>query len=235
MGEVTNRILPEGIYVITPFVESVQQMSVQVEAQKQPADAASRDLQRVSTEVTLNYWYDPGYVNVIYQNLRRDAVLRIIDPAIQEMVKAATAHYNAEELITNRAVVKDEIQKLLTDRLAQHHILVDAVNITDFDFSEVFNASIEAKVKAQQEALQAQNEVEKVKMEAQQQIARAQAEAESLRLQREQITPQLLQLRAIEAQQAAIAKWNGVMPAQLWSSGGASPMPVIDVLRGAGQ
>jgi regulator of protease activity HflC (stomatin/prohibitin superfamily) len=231
-GAVTGRVLPEGIYAVMPLAETVEQMDVQVGAEKKGSDAASRDLQRVATEVTLNYYLDPNSVHLIYQTLRRDAVPRIIDPAIQEAVKAATAHYNAEQLITERETVKGEIESSLRTRLASHHIIVDTVSITDFKFTDVFNDSIEAKVKATQEALRAQNELERVKMEAAQKVEQAKAEAESLRLQRAEITPEMLRLRMIEAQTKAIDKWNGQLPQQMFAGGdGAAPVPIVDVFR----
>jgi len=227
-GMVTGRILEEGIYIVTPLAEYVEHMDVQIHSEARTTDAASKDLQKVTTEITLNYRLDPTKVDVIYRTLRYDAVIRIVDPAIQESVKAATAHYTAEELITARAKVKQETDQLLIDRLAQHNILVDMVNITNFSFSDVFNASIEAKVMAAQEALMAQNQLEKVKFQAQQTIESAKAEAESLRLQREQITPQMLELRAIE-------KWNGQLPTTMFSGSGSSPVPILDALKGRPQ
>ena len=233
-GAVTERVLPEGFYAVMPLADRVVGMDVQTREVTREASAASQDLQQVSSAVTLNYRLDPGHVNTIYQTLRHDALPRIIEPAIQEAIKAATAHYNAEQLITDRAAVKGEIESLITARLAQHHILVDTVNITDFDFSAAFNEAIEAKVRAAQEALRAENELARVRMEAQQKIEQAKAEAESLRLQRQEISPLMLQLRAIEVQANAVSKWDGRMPTTVWSGGGSAPVPVLDVMRNTG-
>lgn len=231
-GAVTGEILDEGIYMVTPIAESVEQMSVQVEAEASKAGAASRDLQQVHTEVTVNYFLNPDRAATVYKDLRREAVIRIVKPAIQESVKAATALYDAEQLIVERQSVKEKIESLLRSRLAEHGFSVDAVNITDFDFSSTFNAAIEAKVQAVQEALQAKNELEKVKMQAEQKITNAKAEAESLRLQREQITPQMLSLRMIEAQLEALKKWDGRLPQEIIITGdGSAPIPILPLLR----
>jgi regulator of protease activity HflC (stomatin/prohibitin superfamily) len=231
-GAVTGEVLNEGIYMVVPLMESVEMMNVQVQAEVAKAEAASLDLQKVTTEVTLNYYFNPLKVARIYQNLRQEALPRIIRPAIQESVKAATAHYNAENLITQRHEVKDEIQRLLENRLEEHDIFVDEVNITDFDFTETFNQSIEAKVKATQDALRATNELERVKKEAEQQVTLARAQAEALRLQREQVTPQLIQLRTVEAQLRAVEKWNGILPQTFLSCGGGqSPVPIVDLFK----
>ena len=55
-------------------------------------------------------------------------------------------------------------------------------------------------------------DLKRIQIEAQQKIEQARAEAESLRIQREEITTDLLRLREIEVQAAAVAKWDGRLP-----------------------
>jgi hypothetical protein len=81
--------------------------------------------------------------------------------------------------------------------------------------------AVEDKQVAEQQSLQAAKLVEKAKRDADQAIAKARAEAESLRMQREQVTPQLIELRKVEAQLKAIEKWNGKLPETIM--GGAVP------------
>jgi len=160
--------------------------------------------------------------------MRQDYENRIIQPFTQEAVKSTTANFDAEQLITQRPRVKDELQNLITARLAPLGIRVVELSITDFRFTQVFQDSIEAKVKAVQQALEAENALKRVEFEAQQAIVKAQAEAKGLELQKAQITTQLLELRQIEVQRAAVEKWNGVMPSVVTSGG---PVPMLDVFR----
>jgi hypothetical protein len=90
----------------------------------------------------------------------------------------------AEELITKRGEVKDNIQSKLHERLSQNHVIVSDVSIVDFDFSSSFNAAIEAKVTAEQTALAAKNKLEQVKFEAQQKIETAVIISKYLELKR---------------------------------------------------
>jgi prohibitin 2 len=156
---------------------------------------------------------------------------KVIDPAIQESVKAATAQFTAEQLITQRPLVSQSIKEVLLQRLAPRGILVEELSITEFNFSPEFSRAIEAKQVAEQDALRAERELRRVQIEAQQRVAQAeadakakivvaQAEAESLRLQREVISPALLQLRYIE-------KWNGVLPR--FTSGDSGLVPLINI------
>ncbi len=232
-GAVTGEIKQEGLYFKIPFVEQVVLMSTQIQKYTAPSSASSKDLQVVVTEVTLNYQLNASSVGEIYRNMRQDYESRIIQPFIQEAVKSTTANFEAEQLITQRPLVKDELQKLITARLAPLGIGVIELSITDFRFTQVFQDSIEAKVKAVQQALEAENALKRVEFEAQQAIVKATAEAKGLELQKVQITAQLLELRQIEVQRAAVDKWNGVMPSVVTSGG---PVPMLDVFapRGPG-
>jgi len=227
-GAVTGTIFDEGLYFKIPFVNQVVLMSTQIQKYTAPATSSSKDLQVVSTEVTLNFQLDAAQVGEIYRTMRRQYENRIIQPYIQEAVKSVTANYNAEELITERPAVKDELQSLMAERLAPLGINVVQLSITDFQFSSAFQQAIEAKVTAVQQALEAENALARVEFEAKQEIAKARAEAEGLRLQKQQITSQLLELRQIEVQGRAVEKWNGVMP-QVVTSGG--PVPMLDVFN----
>lgn len=230
-GAVTGRTLEPGPHFITPFVETVRPISVQVQVEKLAAQASSHDLQIVHTQVTLAYYQDPCCVTDIWAKLNDDALNRVVIPAIQEAIKAQTAQFDAEQLIAKRAIVRDGIEQYVRDRLTAHHIDVDAVSITDFNFSDEYNRAIEAKVTAQQNALKAENDLTRIKIEAEQKVAQAGAEAKALEVQKQQITPELIQLRAIEMMQQ---HWDGHLP-EVFMSGQGGSLPMIDVLKAAGK
>jgi len=142
--------------------------------------------------------------NVVYQTIGIAFKERIIDPAVQEVVKAVTAKYTAEELITKRPAVSDAMKTALTERLLLNNIAVDAFSIVGFSFSKVFMEAIEAKQTAEQLALKARRDLERIKIEADQKITAAKAEAEALRLQRANISSDLIELRKIEANLKAV-------------------------------
>ena len=225
-GAVTGAIKGEGLYFKIPFAEQVVLMSTQIQKYTAAVGSSSKDLQVVTTAVTLNYQLNASSVGETYRNMRQDYENRVIQPYIQEAVKSTTANFDAEQLITRRPQVKDELQTLLAERLAPLGIRVIQLSITDFQFSSTFQDSIEAKVKAVQQALEAENALKRVQFEAQQAITRAQAEAKGLELQKAQITAQLLELRRIEVQGRAVEKWNGVMPTVVTGGG---PVPMLDV------
>jgi prohibitin 2 len=211
-GAVQENVLGEGLHLRIPLMQKIALMDVRIQKSQTDAESVSKDLQDTKSVVAVNYHSSPDKVNKIFQNIGIEFKDRIVDPAVQEVVKAITARYTAVELITQREKVRNEIKDLLKYRLIAYDIIVDDFSIVNFRFSQQFEAAIEAKQTAEQLALKAQRDLERIKIEADQKIASAKAEAESLRLQKENVTPQLIQLRKIEASLKAIEKWDGRMP-----------------------
>ncbi len=220
-GAVQDKTLDEGLHFRLPVMQTIVRVDVKVQKAETDAAAASADLQDVSSKVAINYHIVPDKTNIVYQTIGIHFKERIIDPAVQEVVKAVTARYSAEELITKRPAVSDAMKSNLTERLLAHNIAVDAFSIVGFSFSKIFMEAIESKQTAEQLALKAKRDLDRIKIEAEQKITAARAEAESLRLQRANISPDLIELRKIEANLRAIDKWNGILPQV--TGGGAVP------------
>jgi len=174
---VTGTILDEGLQIKMPFLDSVVMMDVRTGKDEFGAASASQDLQDVSTTIALNWRLEPTRTAEIYRTLGLDYINRIAAPAVQEIIKQVTARYPAEDLILKREVVRNEIAELLATRLLERGILVEAVSITEFQFSDTFVAAIEAKVAAEQAVWEARNKLERVKVEAEQAEAQAEGEA----------------------------------------------------------
>ncbi|MBD2775941.1 prohibitin family protein [Iningainema tapete] len=206
-GQVQDNILGEGIHVIIPIVNTVKKLSVRVQNQELSAEASSKDLQDVFTDVALNWHILPQEVNGIYQQIGEEKAVieRIINPAIEEVLKAVMAKYTAVEIITKRGEVKAEVDEALTQRLVNYHIAVDDISLVHVHFSQRFSDAVEAKQVAEQEAKRAEFIAVRAAKEAQANVNIAQGEAEAQRLLKENLTPDLLKRQAIE-------KWNGKLP-----------------------
>jgi len=202
----------EGLHFKVPIAQRVVKMDVKTQKYEADASAASKDLQVVSTKIAVNYHLVEDSVPKLYKEIGINYQDRIIQPAVQEVVKASTAQFTAEELITRRPEVKEMIKILLRERITKRGIVMEDISITNFDFSEAFNSAIESKVTAEQLKLKADRDLERIRVEAEQKIAQAMAEAESLRLQKQQVTSEMIELRKIEVQSKAIDKWDGVLP-----------------------
>jgi prohibitin 1 len=218
MGQVKQGVQPEGWYLWVPFLTSVKSISVRIQKSETESEAASKDMQRVTSKLALNWHIDPASVDKIYQTIgdEDDVVSQIINPAVNEVLKAATAKLTAEEILTKRIELKKNIDESLHERLKNYNILVDDVSLVNLTFTTEFNHAVEAKQIAEQrtkqaeyEALtavqQAKSEVNKSKGEAEAMLTKARAQAEAQKLLKQTLTKDVLKLEYLK-------KWSGQLP-----------------------
>lgn len=224
--------MQEGISLVVPYVHTVELMEVRTQKESSEASAASKDMQIVTTSLALNFHIDPSRVGHLYRNVGSDYKGRIIDPAVQESIKMVTAKYTAEELIKSRAAVKAEVENDIDKRLRAYDIIVEpsGLSITNFNFSTEFNAAIEAKQVAQQEAEKQKYVLQMAELERQTEVTKAKGAAEAAKLNAE----------ALQAQGGSkvlarewIEKWDGHVPTV--SGGGGGIIVDINSLLKPGQ
>ncbi len=228
---VEENVFGEGFHLRIPFVQKVIKMEVRTQKIEVAASSASKDLQDVTTTVALNFHLSTEETNNLYQEIGQAYRERIIDPVIQEGVKAVTAKFTAEELITRRPEVRNDMKEFLREKLKKSYIVVDDFNIVNFQFSEQFTVAIEAKVTAEQKALKAERDLDRIKVEALQaeaqavgvknkKIEEATGEAESIRLIEQQLSKSPKYIDWL-----TVTRWDGVLPRV---TGGA--VPFVDVM-----
>lgn len=216
-GAATEALQP-GMYLWLPVLYGIAKVDVSIQKSEIQTSAASKDLQEVTTTVAVNWSISPDNVVDVYKNVghEKDMLHRIIEPAVNEILKSATAKKTAEEILTKRLELKAEIDDQLNARLKQYHVRASDLSIVNLRFSEGFTRAIEAKQIAEQNAKQAsytaqqkieeaKGAVNEAKGRAESNLMLAKAQAESQRLLQQTVTPAILQLKAIE-------KWNGIMP-----------------------
>ena len=216
-------------------------MNTQTQSAQADENAASSDLQEITTSVTVNYQIDPSFVKEVYTALRDQYQSRVIIPAMQDGLKASTAKYQASELITRREDAKNSFQDLLQQKLQQYHIIVTSVSITNFKFSDQFQSAVDAKVTAEQNALAAQNQLQVVQFQAQQQIIQAEAAANAtiakangdasariIAAQAQNTYQYLINQNLTQAylNYLYLQQWNGQLPTYY---GGQLPIPFFNI------
>ena len=210
MGRVTSTASP-GMAFQVPFVQRIQIMDNRITDLTFTTEAVTRDLQGVNMEYTVNYSLNAEQTGEIFNTVGVAYESIIVRPAVEETIKDITARYTIEELITERARVSADITSRLQEVLGDAGLTFVRFNIIDFSFSYEFGDAIEAVRIAEQNALQAEQDLARVEFEAAQEITRAEAQAEVLRLQAQELTDTNLMAMWIEA-------WNGELP-QVMSDG----------------
>ncbi|MCW2763442.1 MAG: mitochondrial prohibitin complex protein 1 [Marmoricola sp.] len=184
-----------GVVLKLPWpLERLYKFDIKTQKDQAEVAAASSDLQDVNATIVTNYHIDNSKVGNLFTTVGTEYKDRIIDPAIQESFKATTAQYAVGDLVTKRSELKSKSLTVLKSRLAQRGIVVEDISITNLAFSPSFTRAIEQKQVAEQQAQQAQFNLQKAQIDAQAQAT-----------QKESLTPEILQKMAIE-------KWDGHLP-----------------------
>jgi len=218
LGTVNPETLSEGLHFVNP-ISQVKEVEVRVvKADLKGAQAGTKDLQVVHTDIVVNYRIDGAKAATMYKEFGLDLENKILLPAINESFKATTAHYNSEELVTKRDEVSSAIHTELQNKVGKYGLDISEISLVNFGFSQEYQAAVEQKVIATQNKQKAEQDLARIKVEAEQRIAQADGEAKAIAIQAQAIQSnggaQYVQLQAIE-------KWDGKLPSTMAS--GAVP------------
>jgi prohibitin 2 len=217
-GKIEQKTLEPGLNFVNPMAHvidfDIRQKSIDIQG-----DAGTKDLQNINTTVTVNYRPAKESAMKLYTEVGVKYPEVIVTPAVLDRLKAVTSKFNAEELITKRNEVRNQVKSAVIEAIrdrSKGDIIVDDVVVKNFGFAASFTKAVEEKQVAEQAALKAKNDLDRIKVEAEQKIATAKAEAEAFKLKSQQLTPAMIQMEAIE-------KWDGHLP--IYQTG---PTPFVD-------
>lgn len=204
-GKVIDKSTNEGVNFKIPFIERIEKMNVKVQKTEVQTSSSSKDLQEVDMKLAVNYKIDKKQATSLYKNVGTGYQDIVLEPAIEESIKAVTSKYTAEELITNRSEVSTKCMEELSKKVNKYGIDVSDFNIINFNFSEEFDKAIEEKQIAEQKVLTAKQELEKERIEAEKKIVKAEAERQANELKQQTLTDNIIKEKFID-------KWNGELP-----------------------
>lgn len=235
LGRVDDTVLQEGLHFKIPFIQNVVMIDNRITKLEVDTEAFSSDLQTVETRLAINYRVDTAKSYSIYKNIGSGYEGVLVEPAVNEVLKAIVAQYSAEESVTNRTLISAGLIEGLNAKLNDIGLYVTDVNIINFEFSEAYITAIEEKQVAQQELLKAETEKQTA-------ITNAEAEAEAIKIRAEAEAEALKIIAMAEAEANAtiaesltgdlieyhkIDKWDGKLPTV--TGGAAAILDVSDI------
>lgn len=237
LGKVSETPLQEGLHLKIPLIQTVEIISNKIQKIEVDAPAVSKDLQSISSSIAVNFRVGNKSSAYIYKNIGRDYQSVVLLPAVQESMKSVTAKYTAEELITERAQVGQEVQEALSNKVSDYGVVIEKFNIVNFEFSAEFDKAIEAKQVAEQNLIKTKTEQEQAiviaEAEAKKKLIEAEAEAEAIlkkaQAQAEANRKIAASLSEEMIEYAKVEKWNGELPV---ATGGNTFMDISGVTEG---
>jgi prohibitin 2 len=210
-------VFDPGIHTKVPFRDDVVIFDTRIQKEQVDSSAASKDGVTIHSTITINFHIEAAKAPLILQNIGANYKERIIDQQIQQAFKDVTAQYAGLELIQKREEVALKAKGVLKDKLTPYYIVVDEFTIPNYEFPKEFNDAILATQVANQQNLQAKQLQDKARTEAETALIVAQGLANAQKAQATTLTPEYLQLQAIN-------KWNGQLPQYLTPN---TPLPFI--------
>lgn len=210
-------VFDPGIHTKIPFRDDVVIFDTRIQKEQVDSTAASKDGVTIHSTITINFHIEAAKAPLILQNIGANYKDRIIDQQIQQSFKDVTAQYAGLELIQKREEVAVKAKGVLKDKLVPYYIVVDEFTIPNYEFPKEFNDAILATQVANQQNLQAKQLQDKAKTEAETALIVAQGQANAQKAQATTLTPEYLQLQAIQ-------KWNGQLPQYLTPN---TPLPFL--------
>lgn len=207
LGKVQPMSYGEGIHFIVPFIDNFRTMDVKTQRNTLTTQVYTKDIQQARITYVINYNIQPDSVNKLFQQVGLDFESKILTPVVEGTIKDIIGKWNAQDLIANREKATGDILFKLQSQLKDNYINVTDFQMTDINYSKVFEQAIESKVTAEQEALKAKNKTVQVQEEARQKVIAAEAEAKSMA-----IRAQALSQNKSLVQYEAVQKWDGKMP-----------------------
>ncbi len=233
-GAITQDHLNAGLNFRIPFIEEIQEIDIRNQVYETTADAYTSDTQNVDQlQLKLNYYYDQAMLSQIIREVGVSNIqARLLVPSVAKIAKNEIGKVKAEELVQSRSEVQQRIQDELTNALKPYGIVVSAFAIENLRFDSAFEASIQAKVIAAQDALKMENKTKERQEEAKQVVIAAQAEADSVEIS---AAAEAKAIALIQEQLASspnyveylkIMNWNGILPQVIGD--GVNPFVVLD-------
>lgn len=215
-----SREIYNGLNVINPICESVENYDLRVHVRTAEFASYTKDAQPVSASIEYQYKLRPGEVMDVAKEYGTYEILETkITGVVEEKVKSVFAEYSAMPLLERRSTLSAEVLESLKSLQELYHIDFTAAVVSDIDFSDAFEASVEAKMTAEQDALRAEQEKKSAIVKAEQAkevaainaeaaIEQARGEAEAMRITREALQG----MPETYIQQMWIEKWDGKLP-----------------------
>ena len=253
-GKVVSDSLPEGLYFYNPISTNIVTMDTRLQKKTTRLETYTKDIQQTTMFITVNYFVDPTNAHILYQRIGLNYGSTLIEPALMSAVKDVVGKVEADKFINNREIVTEEIKQKLSKALDGSHVVIQSVSIEDIEFSSAFEAAIEAKQIATQDAIKSQNETVRVEEEGKQRVIKARAESDSKKAQSDadayaiEVESKakadairqmgLAEAEAIREKSKALSqnanlveltkaeKWNGQLPKNIYGTG---PVPFLDI------
>lgn len=216
-GQVDETVVPQGFSFKAPFIQSVARVNNKQQEVSLATDGTtiestiSGKIPISMSDIGVTYQINSDKSSYIYKTVSNPDNLVSYD-LISSAVKSSTTEFDADSVVVRteiEPILKEKLQTKIDDKYGEGVVTIIQVTIGDISFSDEYNAAINNKNIAKQEAEQQeiinQKNIDQANAEAEALLIEAQAEKEANNLKETSLTDRILMQQYIE-------KWNGELP-----------------------
>jgi len=198
-GNVSDKTLFPGVNLVNPL-SNVVKFDARTHEIKETMNVPSKEGLSVELEISLLYSLSFENANKIYKTVGEDYVDKILIPQFRSVVRGVTAKYEARALYTaEREELAKEIEEELSRLVGPRGITLEAAPLRQITLPSGLTASIEEKLKAEQESQRMQFVLQRETQEAERKRIEAKGIADFQEIVSKGISEQLLKWKGIEA------------------------------------
>lgn len=235
LGAVQDKILTQGFHTITPFVDDVTTIAItpqtmEVDVPVSAQGAITKDNQTMWANMTMFYRFPETKLVSIAKNFGFETIKTKASRDLNESFKQVIGQYTIFDIAQKQEEIRIKTIEWLRAKLWDYPIIIDDVKITNYDWSDAFDAQIALTMQIAQEAKQSEQALKKVEIDAQKRVKEAEANkqaealnADAMKLKGEGIAqynaaitsnPKNMELeirlKQLEIEKLRVEKWNGV-------------------------
>lgn len=198
-GNVSDNTLKPGVNFVNPMANVVK-FDARTQEIKEVMNVPSKEGLNVELEISLLFSLSFENANRIYKTVGENYVEKILLPQFRSVVRGITASYEAKALYTaEREVLSNKIEQELSKLVNQRGITLEAAPLRQIKLPAGLTASIEEKLKSEQESQRMQFVLQRETQEAERKRIEAQGIADFQKIVSQGISDQLLKWKGIEA------------------------------------
>lgn len=238
-GGVQPVALHQGYNFRWPLVESITEYPVSLRTYSEIGAGEGSDKsnslvdlptiegQHIQQAISIVYNVQPEKAFEVFNKFQGAPIETIENSFIRRSVVSTAGivfgKYSITDIASKKGEIQDKITEQLRDQMTPWGFYVDKVNLAQSVYPESIEKSLQAKSEAQQQAETAKYHLLQAETDAKAVLAKAEGTSKAYQLERQQLTPELIKLRALEVQKQAIEKWDGKLPETMLGSG-STPM-----------
>ena len=204
-GKIMDEPVQTGLHFYIPVMTRIETWNVKTQEIKETAQVPSSEGLISTLDVSVLYSVDPSNVVKVRKTVGANYRETVLEPYVREAIRNIVSGYQVKALYSDagRQEIGKKIFSFLTEKLTERGIRVQDVLLRDVRLPASFAQSIELKLRAEQEALQKEFELQKAKKDAEIEVARAEGNAKSNQIIASSLTPNYLRYKWIDGMEGS--------------------------------